>query len=234
MKALSAIPIKHPAFRGVLLLLVFGPIISAIAAVAVGEATAERYFAEGGPVEEMSMLLWLVLGLFCVGTHGFRTFSGWSGLVLCLAASAREADWHLRFTDYSVLKIPFYYRPEHPIEAKLIAGAAVLLIGVAITIVLVRIWRRARNSGGAVPVWGWLAIAGVGALFVSKVLDRSTNVLEESFGIILPDLVRTSVWVMEETSETTLPIAFGAAILSFVMSGDRDADGTPAQAEGSR
>lgn len=231
MNPLKAIPITEPAFRGVLSLLILGPIAAAIVAISVSEATAEHIFREGGPIEEQSMLLWLALAVFCVATLGVRSLAGWAGFVLSLAAAAREADWHLQFTGYSVLKIPFYYRPQYPIEAKLIAGAAVLLIGAATAIILYKLWRRAKNSGRkTLPVWGWTAIAAVAALGVSKVLDRSENVLEESFGIILPELVGTSVWAMEETSEMILPLAFGAAILCFVMTGDNARRGSAVRA----
>jgi hypothetical protein len=168
---------------------------------------------ENGPIEGSTAALFFllaVLGLLWRPAHTER----WSWLAvcgLCLAAGAREMDWHKLWTGKSVLKVSFYLG-DAPALHKLLALLAVLCV-LACTVYLLLRYRR--------PLWQALwrgdafarTIATLLASVVfTKIMDRSVNVLAQDFGVLLAPATVMLISMVEEVGEISLPLMVALAI----------------------
>lgn len=171
-------------------------------------------FSEAGPFEQMSVVLWVVLGIMLL-LHTPHTRRVLALAALSLFFAAREADLHKAFTVMSIEKIKFYLSPDVPVMQKLIGGL-VFLSAIALIIYLARLcWQFFFRQGGLrLPVGQVLALP-VLMLPVSKVLDRFSNVLRETFGIVLPASVGQFIAAFEEGMEMALPVLFIVALLLY-------------------
>ena len=171
-------------------------------------------FSEQGPFEEMSIVLWVALGGLML-LHNAR-----SGRVLALATlsfvfAAREADLHKAYTVMSIEKIKFYLSPDVPVMQKLIGGLVFLAV-VALIVYLARLcWQFFFRQGGLRTPVGQVLLLPVLMLPLSKVIDRFSNVLKETFGIVLPPAVGQFIAAFEEGMEMAMPVLFIVALLLY-------------------
>jgi hypothetical protein len=171
-----------------------------------------RLTAEGGPVERPTEWLWFAMAAVVAAAASSRldAASRAALVVTMLAFGAREMDLHKAYTGKSVLKLSFYLG-EAPWRQK---AVAVVVIGLVAAALLVLLWRHARGvwqrfrAGDAVAT---SIVVLVGAMAVSKVLDRSVNVLAEDFGIVASTQVHALVGALEEIIELSLPLVAGLA-----------------------
>jgi hypothetical protein len=171
-------------------------------------------FSEKGPFEEMSVVLWVALGAMLL-FHDAR-----SPRVLALAAlsfvfAAREADLHKAFTVMSIEKIKFYLSPDVPVLQKLIGGLVFLTV-VALIVHLARLcWQYFFRQGGLRTPVGQVLVLPVLLLPISKIMDRFSNVLKESFDIYLSASVNQFIAAFEEGMEMAMPVLFIVALLLY-------------------
>ena len=135
--------------------------------------------------------------------------------VLCAAAGAREIDWHKAWTGKSMLKVSYYLGPA-PWGQKLVALALVLLVAAS----ALYLWRRhARRLWQAMqagqPDAGTVATL-VATTVITKLLDRSVNVLAEDFGVATSPSTRALVSALEETMELGLPLMVALALRQYL------------------
>ena len=164
---------------------------------------------EGGPIEGMTEILYFsALWLSPRAAGEWRTTLALS--VMLAAAGAREMDLHKHWTGTSVLKVSFYLR-DAPLHQKIVAFVILALIAAAAIDLLRRhgqaLWQRLKARE---PVACSIALFFV-TMAISKVLDRSINVLAEDFGIASSASVLALVSALEETVELALPVMAGLA-----------------------
>lgn len=178
-------------------------------------------FSEQGPFEEMSIVLWLVLGAMLL-FHGYRSPRVLALAALALLFAAREADLHKAFTTMSLTKIKFYLSPAVPLPEKLVGGL-VLLAAVALIVYLARLAHRFffHQGGLATPV-GQVLLLPVLMLPASKVVDRFASQLYELFAIRLPQTTSQVIAAFEEGMEMAMPVLFIVALLLH-RAGQREA-----------
>lgn len=177
--------------------------------------SAVSLFSEEGPIERGSEVLWLGLGACILVWLRPPTLPVIAGVLVCLACAAREADFHKRFTGYSVLKFGFYLDGGFPLSHRMLAGALVGLLALSTLILLLRLAELAREQGRPAPAWLKVAVIGLVTLVITKVMDRSPKLLEEEAGILLPVRALGAVAAVEEGLESVLPVVFGVAVLSY-------------------
>lgn len=174
-------------------------------------ARVKELVAEGGPIEHPTALLYFALaGLLWLGRQAEDSLLEWVALtVVFVAFGARELDLHRAWTNGSMLKISFYTR-EAPLLHKFCAAAVVAVVAAAMVFVVRRFARRAwAGLARREPLACTVAIFVV-TLLVSKVLDRSVNILSGDFGVTTPLSAGALVSALEEILELSLP--FVAAI----------------------
>lgn len=166
-----------------------------------------RVLREGGAIEglteKMYLLLAAALWLSPRQPGEWKTTLALS--ILLAAAGAREMDWHKAFTGFSVLKVSFYLH-DRPLVTKLIAFSIVGTV-IAAAIYLLRryalaLWHRFWRLE---PV-AWSIAIFFTTMVITKVLDRSINVLDQDFGIPSSASVLALVSALEETVEMALPL----------------------------
>lgn len=179
------------------------------------DATQRQHLmSEGGPIEQASWMLWLVMAFAfaLLATPGDRVSTRVALVVMMVAFAAREADLHKEITGKSVLKLSFYFQ-EFPLHQKLIAAVAVVAVLAAAGLLIKRygkqVWRGAR-SGDIVCT---TVLIFLGSMVVSKVLDRSVNVLADDYGIALPAALGQLIGTTEETMEAMLPLVAAIGLL---------------------
>lgn len=173
--------------------------------IAISPAATRQMLAEEGPIEILSILVWLVLSAqFAFST--FRPSVKWPMTLLFAGFAAREADLHKAFTVEGMMKINYYTKSSAPMGEKLVSGMVallfiVLLLYAAFLFIRFLFARAAWRS----PVGGWLIFAAV-VFFVCKVLDRLPNILLEKHGIALPPLLDLYFASFEEGLELWVPV----------------------------
>lgn len=147
----------------------------------------------------LALLVWLLRG----GGDPPATTVALS--VMFLAFGARELDWHKVWTGTSVLRVSWYVGPA-PLQHKLAALAVLSVVSAAMLRLLLahaRRWWRGLRGGDAVAI---SIAAFIVTLVVSKLLDRSYNVLNEDFHMALSMSTKVVVSALEETLELTLTL----------------------------
>ena len=172
---------------------------------------------EGGPIEGLTEKMYFALA-FALWLSPRQTGEWRATLaltILLMAAGAREMDWHKAFTGFSVLKVSFYLH-DRPLSTKLIAFSIVATVAAAALYLLKShgaiLWQRFKKYE---PVAWSIAIFFV-TMVISKVLDRSINILDKDFGISTSESILALVSAMEETIEMSLPMIAGVARLQYV------------------
>lgn len=204
------------AFLGSVLVALLAATIVTVLALALPVDTSGPLFEETGPFEQASPWLWLAFALFIPLVFRKPSLEVAAGMVVAIAAAAREWDWHVAFTDYSVLKPPFYYR-EGTMPERIIAGGVMLFVIAAVVILFARLihlrpWRRP---------WPWWVFALGFAFFMlvfTKAVDRAPAILRDDLGWINLDdhaRVRMVCYAIEEGLEMLLPVFFGAYTLAL-------------------
>lgn len=176
----------------------------------------EAFFSEMGPIERASPPLYFVGG---IGMWLFRRRGDnlciWLALSCVIVAfGAREMDLHKSLTGFSVLKLSYYFHSV-PWWHKALAACAVLpVLGSMgyLLVVAVRSMPRALRRGDSSAM---TVLVFVSTLVISKVLDRSVNVLSEDFGLSVSEALRTCALALEETLELSLPVLFMVGLLQW-------------------
>lgn len=214
MDSTSAYPNRRIILVIALALIVISALLVATA-LTLGEERFQWLFDEGGPVEDASMWGWIVLSVLCLVILRSVTLASLSGSVLCLAAAAREADWHKEFTGYSVMKIGFYHHPEYGVGARLLAFVIMALVITSAVIVIRSLVRNWRESPQNAPEWGVVACISIGWLVAMKVADRFRDVFGSLTGIEFGDTSKNILSAWEEGGELLLPVLFGVTVWMF-------------------
>lgn len=169
---------------------------------------------EEGPVERPTEILYFVVGLGMWLLRQPRDkLRLWAALsVTLIAFGMREMDLHKAWTGLSVLKVSFYLG-HAPLHQKLVALAVLAVIGLAVGHLLLNYlsasWRALRRGH---PVAVTVACFLV-SLVVSKVFDRSVNLLAEDYHVITPLGISALLSALEEIMELGLPVLAATGLL---------------------
>jgi hypothetical protein len=162
--------------------------------------------SEHGLVESSTVALYAVAALM-VALFPWRTLQRRHQvmLVILLAAfGARELDLHKSLTQVSMLRFSFYFS-DAPLAQRV--GSALVLIPVVVS--LLGLARQAlpllaavrRLEPAAVTVATFIL-----TMLVSKVADRSINILAEDFTVVFAAVTGAAVLALEEMMELSLPV----------------------------
>jgi len=171
------------------------------------------WLRENGPVEGTTAALFGLIalaGLFWRPQHS-RRITWFAVCTLCAAAGAREMDWHSRWTGKSIIKIS-YYLGDAPWAHKLLAFMALSLTALCAIYLLWRygleLWRAFLQGKPFARTVATL----FATLVLTKIMDRSVNLLIQDFGVAIAPSTALLVSMLEETSEMSLPFMVALAI----------------------
>ncbi|MCW7539612.1 hypothetical protein OOT46_17345 [Aquabacterium sp. A7-Y] len=195
-------------------------LVLAVAALAVAVWAVVPYaplmvfFAETGPIERGTAALYFLsaVGILFVAVPGLRWPLRLALCVALLAFGARELDLHKTWTGVSALKVSFYLGAA-PLQQKLGGLAVVLPVAASFAYL-------ALSHGGAVlrglrrrhPVALTAAVFLV-TIVLSKLIDRSENVLLEDYGYRFEEWMSGLRAALEESLELCLPLLVWVGVL---------------------
>ena len=195
-------------------------LIGILASALIPGLWGAAFFAEHGPLETASFLLYLI------GVAGFLLLwpkmalgGAWHVTAILCLFSARELDWDKRFTDKGVLQSALY-TGDYPTTQKII-GAAVILLILAILYRFLRHGTRPFFSGlRGGQLWAWSAFAAVAITVATKSVDGIDRKLTP-MGIDLgPGLIQAFA-VAEESGELLLPLLLVLSLCSWIAGKQR-------------
>ena len=172
-------------------------------------------FAETGPYEVMSIVLWVTLGGLLLLSLPLQPRSVLAMAVLSFVFAAREADWHKKFTVMSLEKIKFYLSPDVPVLQKILGGIVFIAVTIALIYLAKRLYNYLVHENGLRSPLGQLLVLPAVLLPLSKILDRIASQIYEIFGIRLPETISQLIAAYEEGLEMALPALFIVALLLF-------------------
>lgn len=175
-----------------------------------------RFVDEGGFVETLTLVFYAIAALFAL-IYPHTTIKLTSRIaitILMLAMLAREADLHKIF-GMSMLKIKFWLTTESTITDKTFAALILLFIAFALYTLIrhsVRSCLIGLKQGKQYLIT--LAIFFI-VLVVSKIIDRSVNMIYEMTGWQAPTWIIALQLPQEEYLECLLPLLIIVAIAQF-------------------
>ncbi|MES2959677.1 MAG: hypothetical protein V4792_15915 [Pseudomonadota bacterium] len=185
-----------------------------------------RVMAEDGPVETTTAALFFVLalGMYWLRPQGDDRCTWLAMAILCAACGAREMDWHKAWTGKSVLKLSFYLESA-PMGQKLLALAVLALVALCVVYLALRHGRRLwRNLLLREPVAVTVATLLV-ATAITKILDRSINLLANDYGVVTAPPIWALVSALEESIELSLPLMVVLGLWQSLQARSRAAGG---------
>lgn len=173
--------------------------------------TVLQLMAEGGPIESATIFAYLFAVALIWIARPADLKTDIAGSVVLLMFTAREMDMHKSIVGMSMLKIRFYMG-DLPIAVKLQAIVILLPLILSLAYLIRRyaalLWQGVRKRQ---PVSITLATF-LAVLVISKVTDRSLNILAEMTGYIAPDWMLALQLAFEESLELLLPVLVMVAI----------------------
>lgn len=166
----------------------------------------ERLSQENHLIENVTVVLYgLAILRLILGRDDDRLFRYQSAIVLAVMM-ARELSFQKAFTTESMTRTSYWVRSDAPLSEKLVAGLAVLFIAY---VVLSYLWNHSHRLWQGLKEKRCYAVSLVAAALlvpISKVLDSSSRILKQDFGIPVPDEIGTVMGMLEETLELGIPL----------------------------
>lgn len=187
--------------------------LSMVAAQLLSDSAYEIAYSESGVFEQLAMWGWLALAIMFIVRPLPKKSTTLLVIFLCLAAFAREADWHKAFTEQSIFKLRYYANPAAPIVERLLAGTFYITLLIIVAITLFRSLRYFREHGLRATPNQVLLLAFV-ILVLSKTLDRTPAVIEEWWPVKVPVIMRRHTQALEEGLEAAVPVLLFIAALA--------------------
>ncbi|WOI56296.1 hypothetical protein [Palleronia sp. LCG004] len=203
--------VERPArlAEGIVWVMIFALVSALVIALDAGAlAPGEKLTREGGSVETMSMVGYLVvIGAYLriMGRHSF-----WAVPMVLLFMAAREFDADKRFTSEGILstKILFY---DTPVREKILALAIwAVLVWTIVSLIRHRGPDLVRALRGGAP-WALAFAGGMAVVVFSKAIDGLARKLSP-WGIDVSAPVDRNAGILEEFLELGIPALFLLAL----------------------
>lgn len=211
-------PHPRPGIRvlwGAMLIVVTASVTLAIVSQMFPAWALALAFSERGLFERLSPWLWAGLALLIPLVHLKLSLGVAAGMILSIAAAAREIDLHKTATGYSVLKPGFYTHSEYPFHQQLIAGTLVLMAIASALYLTRRVWTLRPWMSATRPAWLFALLFAMFMLVATKGLDRAPDLIADTFGLRLPGRLAVIMFAWEEGLEMLLAVAFAAVVICF-------------------
>lgn len=175
-----------------------------------------QFVDEGEFIESLTLIFYFIAAIFVLfyPKSTIQLTSRIAIAILMIAMLAREADLHKVF-GMSMLKIKFWITSESTVIHKFLAVLILLFLIYAIYILIrngVKSWLAdfKNNQNYAITIFIFFVV-----LIVSKIIDRSVNMIYEMTSWIAPTWVIAIQLPLEEYLECLLPILIIIAIVQY-------------------
>lgn len=213
---LAAAPANNARYYFLMAAVVVGLAIVMLTSSASIDGGLNPLFQEGGFVEGLSPIGYVFCIVLIIAQGGFRFAStrALALIVVLIALTLRELDFHVRFTVMSLEKLKFYWSPEVPLVQKAI-GLVVLIALAAAVIHLIRKHGTAFLSGLRIgdPV-SVATLFDIGSIGLSKSIDGINHRLAD-MGFSMGAQSAHVFEMIEETTELGISLFAIIAIIAY-------------------
>ena len=185
--------------------------------MAMSSESMIRFVRENGPIENLTLVVYIVaIALILYSGRTVLTVKTRAAIVILLVYMfMREADLHKSLSGTSILKIKFWLGSQFPVTDKLMALAILLPVLWALFYFIRGYTRRwwsdlCLKDGYAVGIFVFFAV-----LVISKIFDRSLNMMTEMWGWRFPMWVEALVTGQEEYLECILPLLITVSFYQY-------------------
>lgn len=175
-----------------------------------------QFVDEGGFIETLTLVFYFIAAVFALfyPCTTIKLTSRLATAILMLAMLAREADLH-KILGMSMLKIKFWLTNESTISDKIIAAIILLFLAVSLYILVRRAGKTwlidlKQGKNYAITLFIFFAV-----LVISKIIDRSVNMIYEITNWLAPTWVIAIQLPQEEYLECLLPLLIMVVIVQF-------------------
>ncbi|MCP4935388.1 MAG: hypothetical protein GY927_14600 [bacterium] len=190
--------------------------LAMVLAFCVSIDVSKTVIKEGGAIETISAVLYMVALVLFVLTFGLKAARRYWYILAALAGlSLREMDAHKALTTMSVFKSRFYSSGDVPMIEKLVGLGIIILLLYIFYLVVSRHLKgfvEGLRRFDPLSIAVFLALASMG---IAKTFDGIGRKLAD-FGIILPPEDVYVFYVLEEVLELGIGLYFICAIIIYV------------------
>lgn len=181
----------------------------------VSKQTVLATFAENGPIENASIVGWLLLAAACLWNARLSPRVLLPAALVALLGAVREDDFALWFTSPKLFQAKFYKNAEIALPEKLFTGVVALILA---GLLIYMLWVGARTLlRPASWSYGWAltALLALGVGGASLVFDKLQSYVHDFTGHWLPQQPSLIINALEEGLEMALPLLFLSALLQY-------------------
>lgn len=172
---------------------------------------------EGHFVETLTLVFYAIaiVFVFCYKIGTTKLSYRFALAFVLFAMMAREADLHKIF-GMSMLKIKFWLTNAAPLPSKLLAALIILSILIAIFYIILNNYKTWFQDLKSKQAYAISVLMFFIVLVVSKILDRSLNMINEITGWMAPRWMVAYQQPQEEYLECILPILIMIAVIQYI------------------
>ncbi len=162
-----------------------------------------------------------VVALFCL--RDFRgkqllPFGLFVFLFICALLREMGAQHWLTKTDSTAFKIRFFTNPNNPLSEKIIAFAILAVVVTAVLYLLIRFVPGLVKGFFRLNPITWTVATLGGTMVMAKIADRLPGNYRKMMDMPMDPSVHAYIELLEESSESTLPLLFACALIQYHLS----------------
>ena len=174
-----------------------------------------KFLAEGGPIEELSVIAWLVLAAVLLIFTFTRERRAWPFALIAALAGARELDVHKLFTSVNFTKASVWFNGELPWQEQLLVIALTLPFALALGYALFKNFNAVRRAFARGEPWIRTLIVLLAFVVVLKFVDGVPDTIRELTGEKVSLSLRALLSSIEEVGELFLPLMGFLSLAQF-------------------
>ncbi|RKS85965.1 hypothetical protein DES39_1383 [Orbus hercynius] len=198
-------------------LTIFTMVLALLCSVFLDHEWLLDFVDEGHFVESLTLIFYVIAIVFVIfyklGT--IKLSYRFSLVFILFAMMAREADLHKIF-GMSMLKIKFWLTDAADLQSKFLSALIILAILYAIFYIILNNYKTWYNDLKQKYAYAISVLMFFIVLVVSKILDRSFNMINEITGWMAPRWMIAVQQPQEEYLECILPILIMIAVIQYI------------------
>ena len=172
-------------------------------------------FKEGGLLETIPIVLYLLLAfLFFAGPYHL-TKSKWVLGVICILFAAREFDIHERITDGNFLFFPENFKANNPGKYMVVEVTGVILVLTLVGYTCYKYWPIVRANLRYRDPHQFMMIGGLIMIGISVFTDGFRRKVIDLTGLDIGETANTALKGFEEATEALIPIYFLSGLMHY-------------------
>lgn len=190
-------------------------IASPVLSLTLPPAWRELIFEEGGILETVPVVLYLLLAILFLAGPYHRPESKWLLAAICLLFASRELDVHERITDGNFLFFPEKFKANNPGQYMIVEVAGVVFVIILVGYAFYRYWAVARANLRDRDPHQYMMIGGLIMVGISIFTDGFRRKIIDLSGFDIGKVASDAIEAFEEGTEALIPIFFLFGLMHY-------------------